>query len=362
MLDLNVFCMAISSDFANDETLFVGTESGIFRSTNGGRAWREVDFPTEFAPVLSLAVSPDYTNDGDGGVLLAGTESCGLFCSEDGGRTWTRLGEDVITEAVKRWVASDGQALLPEGGAITTWNDESVILRGRIDLLMRNALQGLALVFVILAAAVALLPGLGTRLVPDLSQGEFAFRLTLPEGTPLETTSQVIARIEEPLLADPRLSRVFSIIGQLPSAASGRQERGENLAQINFVLPEATGAEDQEAAVARVRQVLSLFPNADAELVHPSVWPEDPDPVGDGPPLEDPRHRHQVLGAVEGDEGELPARVPGDAHEQVALRDHPAVHHPVLVGAHHRHLGHRRRTELDEAGERVGHQQPLSIR
>jgi photosystem II stability/assembly factor-like uncharacterized protein len=100
LLDLNVFCMVISPDFANDETLFVGTESGIFRSTNGGRAWREVDFPTEFAPVLSLAVSPDYTDDDDGGVLFAGTESCGLFRSDDRGYTWTRLGEHAVVDAV----------------------------------------------------------------------------------------------------------------------------------------------------------------------------------------------------------------------------------------------------------------------
>jgi photosystem II stability/assembly factor-like uncharacterized protein len=100
LLDLNVFCMALSPDFANDETIFVGAESGIFRSTNGGRAWREVDFPTELAPVLSLAVSPDYANEDDGGVLFAGTESHGLFSSHDQGRTWTRLGETSLDEAV----------------------------------------------------------------------------------------------------------------------------------------------------------------------------------------------------------------------------------------------------------------------
>jgi len=95
--------MAISPDFVHDETLFVGTESGVFRSTNGGRAWREVNFPTEFAPLLSLALSPDYANDG---VLFAGSESCGLFCSGDRGRTWACLGKDVVTDAVNGIVLS----------------------------------------------------------------------------------------------------------------------------------------------------------------------------------------------------------------------------------------------------------------
>jgi hypothetical protein len=94
---LNTICLAISPDFTQDETLYVGTDSGIFRSTNGGRAWREVDFPLELAPVLSLALSPAYSKDG---ILFAGTESHGVHRSEDRGHTWTRLGEDAVRNAV----------------------------------------------------------------------------------------------------------------------------------------------------------------------------------------------------------------------------------------------------------------------
>ncbi len=106
LLDLNVLTLAISPDFANDETLFAGTESGVFRSTNGGRAWREVDFPTDLAPVLSLALSPNYTRDR---TVFAGTEEYGLWCSrrsEDGGRNWTRLGEELIAGAVNGIILS----------------------------------------------------------------------------------------------------------------------------------------------------------------------------------------------------------------------------------------------------------------
>jgi photosystem II stability/assembly factor-like uncharacterized protein len=97
LLDLNILCLAISPDFARDETVFVGTQSGVFRSTNGGRAWREVDLPVGYEAVLSLALSPDFARDG---VLFAGTETQGLLCSTDAGEGWQRLGEDVLTEAI----------------------------------------------------------------------------------------------------------------------------------------------------------------------------------------------------------------------------------------------------------------------
>jgi hypothetical protein len=65
-----------------------------------------------------------------------------------------RVGEQdaiAVTAAVRDWVAGPGTAMLPHGVQLATWRDESILLRGRIDLLLGNALQGLVLVFVILA-------------------------------------------------------------------------------------------------------------------------------------------------------------------------------------------------------------------
>jgi multidrug efflux pump subunit AcrB len=65
-----------------------------------------------------------------------------------------RVGEQdaiAVTSAVRDWVAEASRRILPPGVQMTTWRDESVILKGRIDLLFSNALQGLVLVFVILA-------------------------------------------------------------------------------------------------------------------------------------------------------------------------------------------------------------------
>ena len=78
-------------------------------------------------------------------------------------------------------------------------------------------------------------------------------------------------------------------------------------------------------------------------LVDAPVLPEDGEAVRDRPALEDARHRHEVLRAVERGEGELAARVPGDAEQQVRLRHDPAVRDPLAGHVEDRDLGHRRR-------------------
>lgn len=84
LIDFHVNTLAIPPNFTSDRTIFVGTESGIFRSLNGGRAWREVPSPMNFAPVLSLGVAAN-------GRVFVGSEGYGAFASDDGGEHWRRI-------------------------------------------------------------------------------------------------------------------------------------------------------------------------------------------------------------------------------------------------------------------------------
>ena len=59
-----------------------------------------------------------------------------------------------ITDEVKDFVVDAGKPggyKLPAGFELVTWNDQSIMVRDRLELLGRNGLQGLVLVFVILA-------------------------------------------------------------------------------------------------------------------------------------------------------------------------------------------------------------------
>ncbi|MEM8943089.1 MAG: efflux RND transporter permease subunit, partial [Pseudomonadota bacterium] len=64
-----------------------------------------------------------------------------------------RVGDQNVLEITKlvREYAEQKQQQLPEGVSLTTWNDASRILRGRIDLMLRNAAQGAVLVTIALA-------------------------------------------------------------------------------------------------------------------------------------------------------------------------------------------------------------------
>jgi photosystem II stability/assembly factor-like uncharacterized protein len=120
LLDLSIFCLALSPDFAADETVYAGAESGLFRSTNGGRAWKEVALPIGFDAVLSLALSPRFAQDH---ALFVGTENYGLLISRDRGKSWAPISESTRDQPVNSIVMSPRapnqlEILLLHGGGL----------------------------------------------------------------------------------------------------------------------------------------------------------------------------------------------------------------------------------------------------
>jgi photosystem II stability/assembly factor-like uncharacterized protein len=78
--------IALSPDFATDDTLFAGSPGAILRSANRGQTWQLALLPSPGPTIAALAVSPNFTEDG---VVLAGTLEDGVLRSADRGRTWS---------------------------------------------------------------------------------------------------------------------------------------------------------------------------------------------------------------------------------------------------------------------------------
>jgi photosystem II stability/assembly factor-like uncharacterized protein len=77
--------VAISPNYADDSTVFAGTYHGVYKSTDGGETWTRMNC---YYYVQSVAISPDYANDP---TVFAVTDD-GVYKSTDGGETWTQIG------------------------------------------------------------------------------------------------------------------------------------------------------------------------------------------------------------------------------------------------------------------------------
>src|SRR3954471_7372246 len=65
-------------------TLYLGSEQGLFRSTDGADNWNRIDSPLNGLQIWSILLLPSNPD-----VILVGTCPSRLFRSADGGRTWT---------------------------------------------------------------------------------------------------------------------------------------------------------------------------------------------------------------------------------------------------------------------------------
>ena len=93
------------------EVVFAGCEDGVYRSPNGGRAWKRSE--GVLGVVLCIAAAPDFHRSG---VVLAGTEDAGLWRSTDGGHCFapvTGAPQSINALAVNGdgWLLSDSECL-----------------------------------------------------------------------------------------------------------------------------------------------------------------------------------------------------------------------------------------------------------
>ncbi|WP_293006293.1 hypothetical protein [Nitrosomonas sp.] len=101
-----VTAIAISPDFATDNTLIIASDTGYLRkSTNGGIDWTELGNPTGTI-IYDMAIAPGSASE----IFLA-TPSFGIFYSSDGGNTFVSKGTNLPNEAINNIAVSPNYAI-----------------------------------------------------------------------------------------------------------------------------------------------------------------------------------------------------------------------------------------------------------
>src|SRR5262249_24061028 len=86
---------AIAIHPQHPESVFVGTQRGVYRSQDGGDCWQRMQLP-EGRIVWSLAFHPQNPQ-----VMFLGTEGSDVYRSDDGGERWQYLSTIVNPDAVQ---------------------------------------------------------------------------------------------------------------------------------------------------------------------------------------------------------------------------------------------------------------------
>jgi photosystem II stability/assembly factor-like uncharacterized protein len=97
-LSIGVLGVALSSHFAVNHLAYAITSGSVYRSTNGGTTWTQLASPIKNAGLNVIAVSPHFPSDH---TLLAGTNANGIFESTNAGATWT-----LVTSGITQQVSS----------------------------------------------------------------------------------------------------------------------------------------------------------------------------------------------------------------------------------------------------------------
>lgn len=125
---------------------------------------------------------------------------------------------------------------------------------------------GLALV------SFALLPRLGTELMPDMAQGEFYLDIELPHGSPIEHTDRVLEQLQSSLQGNTAVARSASLagVGSLlnPSANQG----GDYWGRLHVVMQPDSSQAQQDQVIRQLRSSVAQLPGVTGRIGAPELF------------------------------------------------------------------------------------------
>ncbi len=123
-----------------------------------------------------------------------------------------------------------------------------------------------------LLVALALLPTLGVELIPQLSQGEFQIKLTLPPGTPLDQTDKAVHEVQAAAAGLAKVTTTYSVAGTGNRLDANPVDAGENTGSVNVVMAAGASRRDETDIMNDLRAKLAQMPGVNYKIEEPSLF------------------------------------------------------------------------------------------
>ena len=133
----------------------------------------------------------------------------------------------------------------------------------------RTVLGGAAALFL---GTMALVPLLGTELIPQMSQGEFNVDVKLASGSPLEATDQAMVSATRAAMGLPNLKTAYAVAGTGNRLDANPVDAGENTGRLAITLVAGSSREDEDTAINSLRKQLANLAGTDYRYSRPSLF------------------------------------------------------------------------------------------
>jgi HAE1 family hydrophobic/amphiphilic exporter-1 len=167
-----------------------------------------------------------------------------------------------------------------EGEAVGEIEDTSLRLGAferYYDRLLRSATRRPALTLlialVLFGVSVASVRGLGTQLLPSLTEGEFFFELKMPEGASLAATDRQMKSMEAQAEAQKGVGTIYSTTGsRLVAGGMSLNTKAENLGQLNVVMKDRGDDKAEARVLSALRGEFEGVPDTEVHSGRPTYF------------------------------------------------------------------------------------------
>ena len=182
-----------------------------------------------------------------------------------------------ITKAIKfllKWLSRGTKALFSP--LVYVFDRSYRVIEGVYASMLRWALDHRFIVLtsaiLIFAGSIALVPRIGVELIPQLSQGEFSVEFKLPPGTPIEKTDAALRAVQTSARDHNHIKTTFAVAGTGNRMDANPDEGGENWGEMNVTLASGSSANEEEAAMEKLRSSLSQIPGLQYKFERPALF------------------------------------------------------------------------------------------
>jgi hydrophobic/amphiphilic exporter-1 (mainly G- bacteria), HAE1 family len=121
-------------------------------------------------------------------------------------------------------------------------------------------------------ATLAIVPTLGTDLIPQLAQDRFEMTMKLPPGTPLRETDRVMREVQTGHAGDDGIAALFGYSGAGTRLDANPTDSGENVGKLTIVMAGGGSRALEASLTERLRATMARFPGMQVDFSRPALF------------------------------------------------------------------------------------------